>query len=729
MAGFPFYQQLDAMDCGPTCLRMISRYYGKHYSLQTLRDRSYLARDGVSLLGIADAAESIGFKSLGATLTWERLQNEAPLPLIVHWKQNHFVVVYRIRKNRVYVADPLAGMTTYSREEFLKGWISTRKDGEEKGTALLLQPTPAFYQQEGEEKQRKGLGFLTKYLFPHKRLGYQLLIGLIIGAIIQLILPFLFQGIVDFGISNADPGFIFLILAFQFVLIMTAMGVNFIRRWILLHMSTRINIALISDFLIKLLRLPVGFFETRHTGDILQRVGDHKRVETFITTSSLNILFSLFNLLVFTVILALFSWKIVLIFLFGSILYFFWVWLFMKKRRALDHRRFSSLSENQSKLIQLVHGIRDIKINNAERPKRWEWENIQAGLFRINMKGLTIDQYQEAGGRFVNELKNILITVVAALAVINGSMTLGMLLAVSYILGQLNVPLEQMIQFMHKAQDASISLERLSEIHESADETENKGGMTILPEGSSIDIRNLAFSYAGPHSKPVLEDINLTLKKDSVTAIVGRSGSGKSTLVKLLLGFYPPSEGEIRIGDQSIVHIPPDFWRQHCGVVLQDGYIFADTIAGNIALGQEEIDTGKLVRAAKLASIEELIGQLPLGYNTRIGAEGLSLSGGEKQRILIARALYSNPDYLFIDEGTSSLDATNERKIMNNLASVFKGKTVVIVAHRLSTVRNADQIVLLEKGRIMEQGTHDELTKKKGPYYELIRNQLEMGRD
>ncbi len=727
MAGFPFYQQLDAMDCGPTCLRMISRHYGKHFTLQTLRERSYLARDGVSMLGIADAAESIGFKSLGATLSWEKLRKEAPLPVIVHWKQNHFVVVYKIRKDKVYVADPQLGMIVYSLEEFLKGWISTKKEGEEKGAVLLLQPTADFYQQDEEQRKRRGLGFLWKYIVPHRKLGYQLIIGLVIGAVIQTILPFLFQGIVDFGISNADPGFIYLILAFQFVLIMSAMGVNFIRRWILLHMSTRINISLIADFLTKLLRLPVGFFDTKHTGDILQRVGDHKRVESFITTSSLNILFSLFNLVVFSVILAIFSWKIFFIFLAGSVTYFFWVWIFMKRRKTLDHQRFARLSENQSKLIQLVHGIQDIKINNAERSKRWEWENIQSGLFRINMKGLSIDQYQEAGGRFVNELKNILITVVAALAVIEGSMTLGMLLAVSYILGQLNVPLEQMIQFMHRAQDAGISLERLGEIHDAMDETENRSGMTILPTGAAIDIRNLAFSYSGPHAKPVLRDINLNLSQDTVTAIVGRSGSGKTTLVKLLLAFYPPSEGEIRVGDQSMVHMPADFWRQHCGVVMQDGYLFADTIARNIALGEEDIDTGKLIRAAKLACIDEFIDQLPLGYNTKIGAEGLSLSGGEKQRVLIARAIYHDPDYLFIDEGTSSLDATNEKKIMENLSSVFKGKTVVIVAHRLSTVRNANQIVLLDKGEIREQGTHEELTRKKGLYYDLIRNQLEMG--
>lgn len=728
MSTFPFYRQLDAMDCGPTCLRMVAKFYGKHFSLQTLRERAHLARDGVSMLGIADAAESIGIKTMGASISWDKLKMEAPVPFIAHWKQQHFVVVYKIKKEKVYVADPAFGLVTYSKDEFLKAWLSTKDGDKEKGSVLLLQPTADFYKQDPEDKNEKGIRFLFKYLVPHKRLGIQLIIGAIIGSIIQLIMPFLFQGIVDFGINNSDSGFIYLILIFQFVLIISYMGVEFIRRWILLHISTRINISLISDFLVKLMKLPVGFFDTRHTGDILQRIGDHKRVESFITTSSLSIIFSLLNLLMFTIILAIFSWKILIVFLIGSIIYFLWVNLFMKKRSELDHKKFSKLSEDQSKQIQIINGIEEIKINNAERSKRWEWEHIQTSLFRINMKGLSIDQYQEAGGTLVNELKNILITVIAALAVINGSMTLGMLLAVSYILGQLNGPLKQMINFMHRAQDARLSLERLKEIHETRDETEKETGLAILPEGSLITVKDMTFSYGGPHSRNVLENINLTLEPNSVTAIVGMSGSGKTTLVKLLLGFYAPVSGELRIGDQSINHISSGFWRDHCGVVMQDGFIFSDSVARNIALGDEEIDIEKLMHAAKVACIDTFIDQLPLGYNTIIGQQGLSLSGGEKQRILIARAVYKNPDYLFLDEGTSSLDANNERDIMDRLDAVFKGKTVVIVAHRLSTVKNADQIIVLDKGKIVEQGKHEELTKLKGSYYTLIRNQLEMGK-
>jgi ATP-binding cassette subfamily B protein len=532
---------------------------------------------------------------------------------------------------------------------------------------------------------------------------------------------------VDFGITNQDLPFIYLVLLFQFVLILSQMGIDFIRRWILLHLSTRVNISLISDFLVKLMKLPVSFFDTKLTGDILQRIGDHRRIESFITTSSLTILFSMVNLVVFAIILAIYSFKILLIFLAGSILYFVWIYIFMKRRRTLDQKYFSRMAENQSKLIQIIHGIREIKLNNAERTKQWEWKDIQAGLFRVNMKTLSLNQYQEAGGVFINETKNILINVTAAIAVLNGDLTLGTLLAVSYILGQLNGPIEQMISFFHRAQDARISLERLGEIHDSEDEYQKETGVTVMPVIDRIAVNNLAFSYPGAIGRNVLEDITLSLKKDTVTAVVGVSGSGKTTLVKLLLGFYPPGDGEIRVGDMNILMMSPDLWRSHCGVVMQDGYIFSDTIAKNIALGEQEINTDQLLYAARMACIDDFIDMLPLGYNSVIGQEGLTLSGGEEQRILIARAIYKNPGFLFLDEGTSALDANNERRIMENLQLVFSGKTVVIVAHRLSTVKNADQIIVLDKGRIVEEGKHNDLIAKKGHYFNLVRNQLELG--
>jgi ATP-binding cassette subfamily B protein len=727
MPSFPFYKQLDAMDCGPTCLRMVARHFGKHFTLQTLREKSHITREGVSMLGIARAAEAIGFQTMGVSLSWKRLRNEAPLPVIVHWKQSHFVVVYKIRKDRVYVADPAFGLTVYAREEFLNGWISTRKEGEPKGSVLLLQPTPDFLNQEDEPLKKTGFGYLYRYLAPYRRFVYHLLLGLILGSIIQFLLPFLFQSIVDFGINNQDLSFIYLILLFQFVLILSQMGIDFIRRWILLHLSTRINISLISDFLVKMMKLPVGFFDTKLTGDILQRVGDHRRIESFITTSSLTILFSMVNLVVFAVILAIYSLKILFIFLFGALLYFLWISIFMKQRRSLDHKYFAKQSENQSKLIQIIHGIREIKLNNAERTNQWEWKDIQAALFRVNMKSLSLNQNQEAGGVFINETKNILINVVAAIAVMNNDMTLGMLLAVSYILGQLNGPIEQMISFFHRAQDAKISMERLGEIHELEDEYQKQTGVTVLPAIERVTVSGLRFSYPGAIARNVLEDIDLTLKKDTVTAVVGISGSGKTTLVKLLLGFYPPGSGEIRVGDMNIQMMSPDLWRSYCGVVMQDGFIFSDTIARNIALGEENIKPEQLLYSARMACIDDFIDQLPLGYNTKIGQEGLTLSGGEQQRILIARAIYKNPMFLFLDEGTSALDANNERRIMENLKLVFRGKTVLIVAHRLSTVKDADQIIVLDRGRIVEAGKHNPLIARKGHYFNLVRNQLELG--
>ncbi|MGC9341927.1 MAG: peptidase domain-containing ABC transporter, partial [Bacteroidales bacterium] len=569
--------------------------------------------------------------------------------------------------------------------------------------------------------------FLLKYLRNYKRFISQLILGMLISGILLLIFPFLTQAIVDYGINNQDRNFIFLILLAQLVLIISRQSVEFIRGWILLHLSTRVNIFLISDFLVKLMKLPIGFFDTRLVGDLLQRIGDHRRVESFLTNSSLDILFSMFSLVIFSIVLAIYSMKILVLFLVGSILYFLWINIFMRKRRELDFRKFTRQSENQSKLIQIISGIEEIKLNNADKQLRWEWEEIQASLFKINVRNLSLDQYQQAGAVLINEIKNILITFLAALAVVNGTMTLGMMLAISYILGQLNTPINRLIGFMRTAQDAKISLERLAEIHDNKDEDQSDIAVKLIPQNRGIQVRNLSFRYEGPHAPLVLNNLDLDLPENSVTAIVGVSGSGKTTLVKLLLGYYPPTDGDIRIGEQSIQNINNAAWRGRCGVVLQNGYIFSETIAKNISLGEDEIDPERLIQAARIANINEFIEKLPLGYNTKIGQEGQMLSGGEKQRVLIARAIYKNPDYFFLDEGTSSLDANNEKVIMQNLEQFYKGKTVVIVAHRLSTVKNADQIVVLDQGKIVEKGTHQELTSLKGKYFELVRNQLEMG--
>jgi ATP-binding cassette, subfamily B, bacterial len=726
--GFPFYKQLDAMDCGPACLRMICKYYGKSFSLQNLREKSFITREGVSLLGISDAAESIGMRTQGVQLSWKQLAKEVKLPCIVHWQQKHFVVVYKIKKGFVYVADPAYGLIKYSRREFLQNWLSASSGRQKMGIALMLEPTPAFYQQDDDKTKTKKLFFLFSYLSSYKKYIVQLILGMLLGSLLQLIFPFLTQSIVDIGINNQDISFIKLILIAQLVLFISRMFVEFIRGWILLHVTTRVNIALISDFLIKLMNLPFRFFDSRMIGDILQRIGDHSRIQSFLTSHSLEFLFSFINFIVFSIVLAVYSWTILLVFIGGTILYIGWVLLFMKRRKELDYKRFSQLSDHQSTLIQLISGVHEIKLNNCEKQKRWTWERIQAKLFRISLSSLALRQYQQAGAVFFNEGKNILITFIAATSVVHGEITLGMMLAIAYILGQLNHPVSQLISFIHAWQDARISLERISEVHEKDDEEHmNKSGLLRLPDKKNISIKGLTFQYEGPHSEKVLEEIALEIPEKQVTAIVGASGSGKSTLLKLILGFYKPVAGEIRIGNALLSSLSIKMWRNHCGAVLQEGFIFSDSIAGNIAFGDENIDRNKMYRATEIANIRDFIESLPLGFNTRIGSEGMGISQGQKQRILIARAVYKNPDFLFFDEATNALDAENERVIISNLEKFYQGRTVVIVAHRLSTVRNADQIIVLEKGKIPETGNHQELISMKGLYYRLIKNQLELG--
>lgn len=726
---FPSYIQLDMMDCGPSCVKIISEHYGKRYSLQYLREQSYITREGVSLLGISDAAEAVGFRTIGVKTTLQQLDDEAPLPMIAHWNQQHFVVVYKITKKKVFVSDPAVGLVTYDREQFLKHWASTRENGEDKGVAMLMEPTPEFYQRDNDEKVNKtSWKFLLGYLVRYRKFLVQLFLGLLLGSLLSMIFPFLTQSVVDIGINTGDLNFIYIVLIGQFMLFFSQTAVDFIRRWILLHLSTRINISLISDFLIKLMKLPIGFFDTKMIGDLLQRINDHHRIEQFLSTSTLTILFSFFNLIVFGVILAMYNIYIFLIFLVGSILYIAWVLAFLNWRKKLDYKRFQEMSRNQSSLIHLINGMQEIKLNNCEKQKRWEWERIQAKMFKINVKSVTLEQTQQAGSLFINQSKNILITFFAAYAVVNGSMTLGMMLAVQSIIGQLDGPITQMIGFVYEMQDAKISLERLGEIHEKDnEEKEDTPQITILPEGKNLHLENLTFQYEGPHSPKVLEDVSFTIPEGKVTAIVGTSGSGKTTLLKLLLKFYDLTEGVIKLEGVQLGNINGRLWRERCGTVMQDGFIFSDTIARNIAVSDEIIDQARLRHAVQVANIQDFIEGLPLGYNTKIGQDGIGVSGGQKQRVLIARAVYKNPEFLFFDEATSALDANNERIIMENLNEFFKGKTAVVIAHRLSTVKNADQIVVLEKGKLVEQGTHKELTAQKGIYFDLVKNQLELG--
>ena len=716
------------MDCGPTCLRMVAMHYGHHYTLETLREKCEFSREGVNLFGIAKAAESIGFRSTGARLSFEELCR-APFPVIVHWNQRHFVVLYGTRGKgrniKMLIADPATSLVELSESEFKKSWYSTVKDGVGLGIALLLEPTPRFYQEEGESVNRRGFKFLGTYLKPYRKFIVQLFAGLFIGSLLQLILPFLTQSIVDIGIGTQDIGFIWLVLIAQLMLAVSMASVEFIRGWILLHMGTRINISLISDFLTKLMKLPIGFFDTRMTGDLLQRIDDHKRIQNFLTGSSLSVLFSLFNILIFGAVLLYYSPIIFLIFIVASAAYILWVMLFMKKRRELDNKAFTQNAANQNSVIQLITGMQEIKLNSCERQKRWEWERIQARLYRLNIKGLALGQYQEAGATLINQLKNILITVFAAGSVLNGELTLGMMLSVQFINGQLNSPLLQVISFLKASQDAKISLERLAEIHDKKEEEKDSDNhIAFIPKGKSISIENLSFKYEGAGSPMVLKDINLTIPSGKVTAIVGTSGSGKTTLVKLLLGFYTPQEGSIKYGENNLFSLSMERWREKCGVVMQDGFLFSDTIAGNIAPGVESIDVERLEKAVDIANIRDFVESLPLSYNTKIGQEGHGLSQGQKQRLLIARAVYKDPELILFDEATNSLDANNEMQIMSNLDEFFVGRTVLVVAHRLSTVKNADNIVVLDKGVITESGTHSELIDKKGAYWQLVKNQL-----
>ena len=729
---FPHYLQLDEMDCGSTSLRMIAKYYGKEYSAEMLRQHCHITRNGVSMLGISEAAEYLGFRTLGVRITMEQLAHDASLPCILHWNQNHFVVCYKVRKDRsgryrFYIADPASQKLCYTEEEFLRCWLSTKVQGQDCGMALLMVPGVNFGKRKEEcENHKQSIGFFFKYLKPYHRQIVLLLTGMLLGSLLQLVFPFLTQALVDKGVNGKDLGFVTLILIAQLVLFVAQLSVNFIRGWILLHVNTRIDIALISDFLIKLMNMPLHFFDTKKMGDLLQRIDDHSRIKSFLMGNSLGFVFSLANFVVFSVVLGYYNLLVLGVFLLGNTLYILWVTFFLKYRRELDFKRFNQSATERNKMIQLIQGMQDIKLNNCERQKRWEWERVQMKLFRISMRGLKIGQFQQSGSVFFSQTTNILITFIAARNVIMGTMTLGMMMSLTYIIGQLSAPINDFISFIQAMQDAKLSLERLNEIHSQPDEdTDIKDKATALPSDQTIRVEHVTFSYDGAERNYALDDVSLEIPESRVTAIVGESGSGKTTLIKLLQGFYLPIHGSIKIGGTDLCDINPHYWRSITGSVMQESFIFSDTIAHNIALDTDRLEMERVQRAAIMANADGFVRKMPMGYYTRIGMEGSGVSQGQRQRILIARAIYKNPEYIFFDEATNALDTTNEAEIMHNLNAFYHGRTVVVAAHRLSTVKNADQILVMRQGRIVERGTHKELVAKKGYYYNLLKNQLE----
>ena len=724
--------QHDSMQCGIACLQMVCKYFGREYSLDSLSKLCFATTEGVSMLGINEAANTLGLHTISARVTTTML-GKAPLPSILHWDQNHFVVLYKVKKGKkFYVADPGKGLVTYGLDEFKQHWISTKSNGEDKGIAMFLETTPAFftYKMEDEEhiKEKRSFRFLLGYVRKYRKYFGQIILGLVVGSLLQLVLPFLTQSIVDVGIKNQDIGFVWLILLGQLMLTISRTAIDFIRRWLLLHISLRINISLVSDFFIKLLKLPMSFFDTKLMGDLMQRMNDHTRVNNFLTQQTLNITFAVLTFVVFSVVLFFYNKLVFTIFLLGSILYGAWMTLFLKRRKVLDYELFEQQAINNNKTYEFITSMQEIKLQDCEQRRRWEWEDTQADLFGVQMKSLKLQQTQEAGSIFINEVKNIIITVVAATAVIHGQMTLGMMLAVQYIIGQLNSPVEQLMNFFYSLQDVKISLERINEIHQMDDENGKVGLQTSIEDKSEgIDIKNIMFKY-DPHAlRKTIDNVNIHIPQGKVTAIVGASGSGKTTLIRLMLGYYSVLEGQINIGNTNINKLNKKWWRRQCGVVMQDGVIFSESIARNIAVDDGDIDKERLLKAAEIACIKDYVMALPLKFNTKIGRDGVGLSQGQKQRILIARAVYKNPDYIFLDEATNSLDANNERNIVENLDKFYKGKTVVIVAHRLSTVKNADQIVVIDHGKVVEVGNHESLTAKRGAYYNLVKNQLELG--
>ena len=727
MKRFIVYNQLDAMDCGPSCLRMIFRFYGSSVSRETLRSETQLGPTGTSLLGLTEAANKFGFKTISARLTYEQLVNDATLPCILYWDLYHFVVLTpQSTDKKLVVADPAKGLVTYTPDEFRKSWIVGESKGQKTGIALLLSPGAEFSTRHDKERDTSWT-LLKRYTRMHRGKLLQLVAGLLLGSLLQLVFPFLTQGVVDKGIGTRSISLVELFIIGQLALIVSQAAIEFIRSRTLLYISTKVSLSVLSDFWTKLMKLPLHFFDSRQTGDILQRIHDHQRIESFVTNAALQTIFSVFNLVVFSVVLLTYNVTVFVVFLAGSLLYLWYIAAFLKMRRKLDYSRFALSSKESSMTVQLINGMHEVKLNNAEERKKNEWHEIRSSLFDLNFKSLTLNQYQQAGALLINQGKNLLITFIVAKSVIGGELTLGAMVAIQYIIAQLSAPVERLVGFTQQAQDTHMSLERLNEVYELEDEGSGKnGGVKEIRGDHSISFRNLSFTYPGPGNDPVLSNINLEFAAGTTTAIVGMSGSGKTTMLKLIQKFYDDYKGDILIGETNLRDLNPQYWRSISGSVMQEGFIFSDTIANNITVSDPTPDEKRLAHACKVANIDRFIESLPLKFNTRIGSDGNGISSGQKQRILIARAVYKDPVFILFDEATNSLDANNEQEIIGNLSTFFSQRTSIIVAHRLSTVRKADKIVVLENGRIIEEGDHDSLVALRGRYFTLVKNQLEL---
>ena len=715
------------MQCGLACMAMICYHWGQEYSVKFLNKFCTASKDGVSFKGLSDLSDTLGLHCISGKVSIQELR-ECPLPAILHWNQNHFIVLYKIKNNKFYIADPSKGKLVHNETEFSQHFISLTSDNKEKGLAMFFEPTEKFgVIKDDTINNERNFKFLSKYIFKHKLYFIQIILGMIFACCMQLLFPFLTQSIVDTGIHTKNIGLIWLILIGELTIVIGRTITDVIRNWLLLHISMRINISIVSDFFIKLLKLPMAFFDTKLMGDIFQRISDHDRIQKFLTSQILKISFAVLSFFIFGIVLCYYNITVFLIFLIGSFLYATWITLFLRKRRKIDYNLFEQQAANQNRTYQFITGIQEIKLQNCEIRRRLEWEDTQADLFKVQMDSLKLQLQQESGGIFINEIKNIVITVITATCVISGDISLGMMLAVQYIIGQLNSPIEQVVAFIYSLQDVKISLERINEIHNAENEDNHiKNNITNISD-KTITIKNLSFSY-DPHAiTKTLDNITLNIPSGKITAIVGSSGSGKTTLIKLILGYYSNISGSILIQNQDIRNINLKDWRSHCGVVMQDGVIFSESIARNIAVEDGDIDYTRLEYAAQIANIHDYIMSLPLKYNTQIGRDGMGLSQGQKQRILIARAVYKNPDFIFLDEATNALDAKNEKIIVENLNKFYSGKTVVVVAHRLSTVKNADQIIVIDEGKVVESGEHYSLIAQKGKYYNLIHNQLELG--